>query len=92
MEAGNSAALRFQVVLLVALPFQRQLDVCLFFSSEYNYQQQNVSLFIHLVCNEDMEADINSTRLPAWLDHQSYLIFLTDFMSGEPQAWRKWSF
>ena len=65
MEAGNSPALRFQVVLLVALPFQRLLDVCLFFSSEYNYQQQNVSLFIHLVSNEDMETDINSTRLPA---------------------------
>lgn len=32
-------------------------------------QDINMSLFIHLVCN-DMKTVRNVTRLPAWLDHQ----------------------
>lgn len=45
----------------------------------------NMSLFIHLVCNHDMKAERNVARLPAWLDHQSVLIVLWDFMPSERQ-------
>ena len=62
---------------------------CFTQSSSYNTGQIE-SLCIHLGHDEDMNADRNGARLPAWLDRQSAFIFPPEILCTLADKLAQW--
>ena len=52
---------------------------------------RNLSLFSHLVCNGDMKAEKNSTRLPVWLEHIYFSTLILYLVADKVKAIWNWS-
>lgn len=52
-------------------------------------KEQNMGLFIYLVCSGDVKAARDGAVLSVWLDHQSVFTFPGDFTSALNIAWKR---